>query len=849
MIGRLFRHLLKKYSRISLKAYCESSKTMTSSTSEHDLTKLEHQACAVALVSLEFPKVLAQLASYTSFGPARDKAFELVPSWERTEVTKLQQETSDARHFLEKNGEFDLSESVDFRDLLDRVGREGVLYGVELRQIYETLRQQRLTSLALQRRGGEIPCLSSLVKQIPDLSFVENDIGLCIDRIGNIEDAASLGLKQARDRANTHYQRLNHALTRLIDSDVGRIALQERLITERSGRFVVPVKIGMRRHIPGLVHDVSDSGSTLFVEPLSVVSIANQWHQAKLRCIREEGKVLGRLSLMVGEHDTDLRLTTKIMIRLDLAMARGRYGLAVDGVTPEPIDLDPPRLWLEQARHPLLLEQAVPMSLGLGNRSEKRGGWTTLLITGPNAGGKTVALKTIGLTCLMYQAGLQVPAAEGTKLPVWGGIFASIGDHQALDTGLSTFSSQMLSIQNVIQVMRTDTLVLLDEIGSSTDPDEGAALAKALLLQFTENEIPFVATTHHLDLAVMVQDLKGAMNASVDLNPVTLEPTYTVNLGGSGRSYALSIAKRVGLSSMILDKARSFLSPAYSRAVALHEWLTRERSFISMQREEAERMLEGITQKEASLDQERDQMETYLSMERARLTKFVDESIGELRTRVAKLERGLHAQRFPAKESHGLVELRSVARNITQLQKKLRAGVRRPSVNRAKQLGSLSVGDTVEVRGLSGVVKVTKPIDTSGYIEVIAGASRLRIAQEHVHLIPVKRREASSGPVSETPTNSLSANILSEHSKKNHRKKTELDLRGIKAQEAMTLLDDFIESTLLRGRRDELWVLHGVGSGALRRAVREYLTRHGSILVWERSGEGREDTGTLVRLR
>jgi DNA mismatch repair protein MutS2 len=822
---------------------------MISDTSENDSARLEDEARATALVALEFPSVRVQLALHTSFAPAREEALKLVPLWERREVAELQQETSDARHFLEGNGKFDLSETVDLRGFLDRVVRDGVLDGVELRQIYETLRHSRLAAAALQRRGSALPCLSNLVKQIPDLVVLENDIGLCIGRTGYMEDAASTTLKQARFRADTNYKRLNHALVRLIESDIGRTALQEQLITERNGRFVVPVKIGMRRRVPGLVHDVSDSGSTLFVEPLSVVSIANQWHQAKILCIREEQKVLRRLSLSVRGHDTDLELVTKLMIRLDLAMARGRYGSALNAVTPEPIDGDPPYLWLEEARHPLLSGKAVPMSLGLGNHSNKQNGWTTLLITGPNAGGKTVALKTIGLMCLMYQSGLQVPAAEGTKLPVWGGIFASIGDHQALDTGLSTFSSQIASIQNVIQVMRPDTLVLLDELGSSTDPDEGAALAKAILLQFTEHAIPFVATTHHLDLAVMVQDLDGAMNASVDLDPVNLQPTYTVTLGGSGRSYALSIAEQVGLSSLILDKARGFLSPAYNRVVALHGWLRRERSFVSSLREEAQEALEQIAQKEAALDKERDQMETQLSMERARLKESVDESIGELQIRVARIERARRPQHVVTAQPRDLAESQAMASHIAQLHKKLNSRIRQPSVNRAEQLRSLCVGDTVEVRGLPGLVQVIKLLDASGRIEVIAGTSRVQVTQENVLLIPAKSPHTSSDRVRQTPTNSLSSRITSEESRKSQRETAQLDLRGIKAQEAMILLEEFIESTLLRGSRDQVWVLHGVGSGALRRAVREYLKRHGSTLYWECSGEGRDDTGTLVTLR
>ena len=560
----------------------------------------EMRARAAAL--LEFPAVRLRLASHTSSVLGREHALALQPAWDRDEVLRRQRETAEARSFLDGGGDLDLADAADIRPIVQRTARDGLVGGPDLRQVHDTLRAVRLARTAILRSRRDLGLLATLAQRLPDLEALERELGRSIGRDGTVEDNASPALREARSQAGIAYGRLVQTLDRILRSSLGRRVLQESLMTERNGRMVLPVRVEQRSHFPGLVHDASDSGATLFMEPLATVSLGNRWQEMKIAAAREEERVLRRLSASVGAEAAAIAAALDTMARLDAAVARARYARELGATAPAVADEDTPYLRLVEARHPLLTGSVVPVSLELGRSPSSGPGWTALLISGPNAGGKTVALKTTGLLSLMHQAGLQVPAAPGTVLPVWDGVYADIGDQQSIELSLSTFSSHVTAVRSILASASPHSLVLLDELGTSTDPEEGSALAKALLLHFVARGIPLVATTHQREVAALAQEAPGALNASVELDPSTLAPTYRLTLGLPGRSYALAIAARLGLGPEVVEKARSLLAPGHRRLEGLLIELQEERHEAARMRHEAQELRDRAAQQQAEVE-------------------------------------------------------------------------------------------------------------------------------------------------------------------------------------------------------------------------------------------------------
>ena len=404
--------------------------------------------------------------------------------------------------------------------------------------------------------------------------------------------------------------------------------LQEPLITERNGRMVLLVKSEMRHRLPGIVHDVSDSGATMFVEPLNAVSLGNEWRELRLAVEREEERVLHALSEYVAALADDLTLMQELLARLDLAMAKGRYSLALGATPPDMEATGQPRVALKDARHPLLTGPVVPISVEAG------GEHPVLLITGPNAGGKTVALKTVGLAVMMAQAGLHLPVREAA-LGLFDDVFADIGDQQSIQQSLSTFSSHIRTLRTFMERATSRSLVLLDELGTSTDPEEGTALAKAVLVHFAEQGVTLIATSHYRGVAAFVQEHPQMRNASVELAPTTLEPTYQLSLGLPGRSYALAIAARHGLDANVVEQARSMLGPAQQGAERLLEELHQERQMAMEMKREAASMEAQARDKQGELDRQLQELED-------NRTALMEQAQLQLREQSEALEAELH---------------------------------------------------------------------------------------------------------------------------------------------------------------------------------------------------------------
>ena len=503
---------------------------------------------------LEFDQIRRRLASFTRTTRGGESALALEASASPLEIAIRQQETTEARMFLDQGGTLESGPGVDLSEYVQRSLLDGVLRGEELYPLAELARAARFDRSSLSRRE-ELPLLAGLAGNLPDLQAMEGPIRSAISPAGEILDGASPALWQLRQESRAAYQQLNGVMERSLRRLQRQGLLQEPLITQRNGRLVLLVKTEMKSQAPGIVHDVSDSGATVFIEPMAAIELGNRWRETRLAEEREEERILRDLSAMVGDFGPDLQLTLDLLGRLDLAMAKGRCSLDWRAISPsmsleDSLDGSPEasteasggrRIKLVRARHPLISADPVPISLTLGEsnpgssakKSEGLQPINVMIITGPNAGGKTVALKTVGLLALMAHAGLHVPAEEA-EFPLLDGVYADIGDQQSIEQSLSTFSSHIQNLRSIMERVTSNSLVLVDELGTSTDPEEGSALAQAVLSHFQRRGVLMIATTHHRVVAAYAQDHDGMINASVDLDPQTLEPTYRITLGLPG---------------------------------------------------------------------------------------------------------------------------------------------------------------------------------------------------------------------------------------------------------------------------------------------------------------------------
>ena len=806
---------------------------------------------ARSLELLEFPAVLSQLASHAGFVLGRREALALTPSSNAEAVAERQRETAEARLFLETGGVMEFGDAGDVSAEAQRAAKGGVLTGLDLRAVAETLRAGRLARGAFLRRDKACPALAALAGRIPDMDAREAAISRAIGVDGQVEDAASHTLRELRSQGRVAYGRLEDTLQRLVRSDRTRRVLQEPLVTERNGRLVVPVRVEMRSRMPGLVHDVSGSGETIFVEPLAAVSLGNQWRELKLAESREEERVLRELSLSIGDYADEVDLTQGLLARLDAALAKGRYAIALSATPAATAPEGLQDVRLVGARHPLLKGHVVPLSLELGHVAVEYGEDAPrriVLVTGPNGGGKTVALKTLGLMALMHQAGLQTPAEAGTVLPIFDGVYADIGDQQSIAQSLSTFTSHMTSVRGILLQATSRSLALIDELGSSTDPEEGAALAEAVLHSLLEAGITTMATTHLRRVAAYVQETPGMVNASVELDPETLAPTYGLTVGLPGRSYALTIAARVGLPGGVVDRAQSMLSPEHHRVEELLAEVVEERQAAADVRAEGEAALAEAEElrREAEAELERLHQLRVEQMDTARhdLQAQAEELMGRLRA----AERVL-LNTPPESRTEAIAEVQTAVAAVQNVRKGLRAPRWRPKrEDRAEWLHSLGPGDTVRVRGFPGPAQVLSAPNERGMVEVAVGVLRAQVPLDHVlHRDPAAAQEASGStrkrytrkgpplPSTEQNVEPPALDALQQLPA------AQLDLRGMRVDEALDRLMPFLDRAMMDGHA-RVRVVHGIGTGALRAAVRDWLQSSAMVSRWSPS-EGRTAEG------
>ena len=777
--------------------------------------------------ALEFHLVRERLAGYTAFPPARELALEIAPTSDMDEVVHRQQETAEARKFLDGGSTIDLSEARDLRQALTRAGLGGLLTGEELRDAHDTLKAGHEARAALLRHT-ELPMLGVLARELPLMRDMEKKLASAIGRSGEVLDGANPGLRALREETRQSYQHLTDALERTIRRLQRQNVLQEPIITQRNGRMVVLVKAEMKHRLPGIVHDVSDSGATIFVEPMSTIRLGNQWRELRLAEEREEERVIRDLSARVEAYSSDLLRGQEALAQLGLAMAKAAYSLATRSAAPTVVQTDRQLISLVEARHPLLEGETVPISMKVGGKRP------VLLITGPNAGGKTVALKTIGLLTLMVQSGLHVPAREAT-LSVFDGVYADIGDQQSIQRSLSTFSSHIQNLKAIIDRSTDRSLALIDELGTSTDPEEGAALVKAILRHFSQRNVLLVATTHQRDVAAFVQEQPGMMNASVELDPVTLAPTYRLSMGLPGRSYALNIASRLGLDSDIVESARSHLSPAHQRAENLMKELQEERHLAEEKHRAAESAL-------AQAEMSKAELEEHLSNVHDRTAEMVEEARHQVMQRVEEMMRRLReVERATARpvpqtpDAPAPSEIKQARKELTRVRKELKSPEwQPPPSDRGDWLGRLQPRDRVYLRGIPRAVEVITPPGDEGTVEVLLGTMRARL--------PVSQIDRPA-PDQTTPSGEGISYIRSSH----RPAETQLDLRGVRVEEGLERVETFLNEAAVAGL-SSVRIIHGMGTGALRSAIREHLSNHPLVKSAGRDDDSHNDGATIVEL-
>ncbi len=791
------------------------------------------------LEMLEFPKVREILAGFTSFSASRHLALSLLPSSNPALISQLLQQSAEARRLLSLAPDFSVRGALDVRESVQMAAIGKVLEPHILVDIQVTLAAARHVLTSIRKLAKELPLLWNIAGQIVELPSLEEEISRSISTSGELMDSASAELANLRGRLKETQQQLLDRLESIMKSPRGRKALQSSFITEREGRYVLPLKAEFRRELKGIVHDVSNTGATVFVEPWSTVEQGNELRQLAIEEKREMERILMALSARVGANEAEISQNVSLLAELDLELAKARYAEKANATEPvlgiaggsvqDQAASKAGVLRLVDARHPLLVGKAVPLTLEMGSD------YSILVITGPNTGGKTVALKTIGLLTLMAQAGMPIPASEKSCIPIFDGIYADIGDEQSIEQTLSTFSWHMGNIVRIIQSSTEKGLVLLDELGISTDPNEGAALARAILLNFLSKGTMVVATTHYSELKVFAHTTPGLRNASLDFDPATLAPTYHLTMGIPGGSNALAIASQLGLSPDIIDSAREMI-PRGSRDIeTLLADLMSEKQRIENLRnslekeEEAARNLRSHWENELQRLQEQER--AMLIEERDKLTEETAELQSEIRHAAAELKKARSQEKIEQAE-RALAAVREQLRGLSSRIKTKRSDLTGEPVE-ASQIGA---GDKVWLTDVNVWGDVLAVREEEGQIEVQVGHTRLRMNLDDAEKL--KPPEGKVLPEPQRVRRGLSTRVPS----------LELDLRGKRADEVAPELDRYLNDASLAGL-SQVRIIHGYGTGTVRQIVRDMLATH-SLVKSFRPGERGEggDGVTMVKL-
>ena len=781
-----------------------------------------------SLEVLEFPRIKEILAGFTSFSASRELAINLHPISDSESVSLLLRQSAEARHLLLLEPDFSIGGVSDVRQAARMAARDKVLEPQALVEIQQTLVAIHQLRRNFSSLSAELPLLWNIAGGLVELRQLEGDIGNCLAPTGEVLDSASPRLARVRQRLKQARQQLLNRMEAIIKSPKGQKIIQEPIVTEREGRYVIPVKIEFRKEIKGIVHDVSNTGATVFVEPWVTIEMGNEVRELATEERREIDRILSDLSAKVGAQEAEISHNIALVAELDLALAKARYARRARATEPLLVNFGEERqtavLRLVDARHPLLGENAVPLSLEIGRD------FSSLVITGPNTGGKTVALKTIGLLSLMAQAGIPIPAQAESTIPVFDSVFADIGDGQSIEQMLSTFSWHMGNIVRIIRGASERSLVLLDELGTSTDPSEGSALACSILLYFLSQRTMTVATTHYGDLKGFAHTTQGVENASLDFDPVTLTPTYNLRVGLPGGSHALATASRLGLPSGIIAGARDMLTKGAQELETMLADLMSEKQIVEGLHRDLEREKSEAERRSAELENELKR----LKAEERRV-------IGEIRDMVvreaAELRKGLRRAASELRKEKSKAKVEAARETLAAVQEQLGSGVwQSKTEGETADESRIAVGDTIWLKEANLQAKVLSVSEAAQEVEVQAGQARLRLSLNRVEKVTAS--PDGRVPKFTTVSRGLGGRTVS----------VELNLRGKRADEIEWALDSYLNDASL-ANVSEVRIVHGIGTGTVRGIVRDFLASHPLIKSFRPGGQGEGGDGvTIVRL-
>ena len=781
---------------------------------------------------LEYDKIRDMLAEKAGSEMTRKVILELEPFDDVSEIRERQIETTEAVRLINHKGPLPVGGFYDIEESVAFAAKGGSLTMAQLLRVLYNMRTAERVISFLKGDIPELPVICAAAELLVVHRQLADEIDRCILSEDEMADNASPELRSIRRAIVRQNEALRAKINHILNSADNKTVLQDSIVTMRNGRYVIPVKQEHRNSVPGIVHDQSGSGATLFIEPQAIVNLNNELRQLELDERAEINRILTELSERVAEHRQELMNNQRLLLDLDLFMAKGRLSVEMGGEEPEINESG--IMDLRAARHPLIdRDSVVPIDIKLGEDYE------TLVITGPNTGGKTVTLKTAGLLALMAQAGLHIPTAPGSRLPVYRQIFADIGDEQSIEQSLSTFSSHMTNIVGIVDEADGSSLVLLDELGAGTDPTEGAALAIAILEKLRSLGAYSIATTHYTELKKYAISTQGVENASMEFNVETLSPTYRLVTGIPGKSNAFEISAKLGLSAEITDRARQLLEEgdiAFEDVItALEEDKRRaeeERDEAIMLNIQMKRMKEELEEKTRRLDERRER-ELAKAREQAREivreAKDVSREVQEELKALAKLE-------SMGERNAGFDRNR---KRLRELEKKNRETIKRETNKEPVDPDRLSLGDRVKILTLDQNGEIISPPDEKGNLQVQVGMIKIGVNISDIMLIdggkPKKKKKASGyGRLYKKKAQTIS---------------TSVDVRGKNMDDAVMDVEKYIDDAFISGL-GEVTVIHGRGEGILRKGIQEMLRRNRNVESFRSGGFNEGGDGvTVVKLK
>lgn len=784
------------------------------------------------LTTLEYVKVIRKLAEHADTSLGKALAEELLPSSDLAEVKRRLKATDEAAAVDRLKGRPPFGGIRDVRAAVRRAKIGGMLNPAELNDIVGTLSGgRRLKRFLLDVHDDHpVPLLAELAQAVEDNRPLEDKIKSCIDDNGEVLDSASPELSRIRQELRNGEGRVREKLEQMVRTPAIQKMLQDYIVTIRNDRYVIPVKQEYRGHFGGMIHDQSASGATLFIEPEAVVQFNNKLKELRMKEEAEIEKILRALSALVADFAEPLLANLAALAELDFVFAKAGFARELKATLP--LMNDRGFLKIRKGRHPLIPREAVvPLDVELGNQ------YSTIIITGPNTGGKTVTLKTIGLLSLMAMAGLFVPAEDGTQLCVFDAIYADIGDEQSIEQNLSTFSSHMTNIISILRELTPKSLVLFDELGAGTDPAEGSALAIAILEHIHRMGSRIVATTHYSELKAYAYERKGIVNASMEFDIQTLSPTYRLLVGVPGRSNAFAIAERLGLDKTIIEHARGQVGEEDQRVESMIATLEENRLSAEAERQTAEQLRREVEALRRKLEEERRRFEE----QRVRLLEKAEqearEAVAKARREaeeiIAELRRLAMEERAGVKE-HRLIEAR---RRLDQAVPQLADKAPRPAAAGGKRPAKLEAGDEVIVVSLGQKGYI---VELAGEKEALVqlGIMKMKVAKDDLQLVKPSAAKPPQQHVAAGVKRTRDDNV-----------RMELDLRGRNLEDSLIEVDRFLDESFL-ANFGQVFIIHGKGTGVLRAGIQEFLRKHKHVKSFRSGNYGEGGTGvTVVELK